>query len=128
MSRPRIVTKTAWKDVPPINKPIVCVGEPGGDDDPMNNVAFVKVFGPGRYTYFVTEWDGEDTVFGYCVSPFGADCDEWGYASISEWENAGPYPFVFAERDTSFQPNTVRGALCELGIATGDYTAAFAAK
>jgi hypothetical protein len=23
-------------------------------------------------------------LFGYCLSPFGADCDEWGYASLNE--------------------------------------------
>lgn len=48
----------------------------------------VKYFFPaGRYTLYVTEaeLDGDDaTLFGYCLSPLGADCDEWGYASLAE--------------------------------------------
>ncbi|HEX7707743.1 MAG TPA: DUF2958 domain-containing protein [Thermoanaerobaculia bacterium] len=49
----------------------------------------VKFFFPaGRYTFLVTEAerqeDGDYLLFGYCLSPFGADCDEWGYAMLSE--------------------------------------------
>ena len=105
----RIVTKTAWKNVPKL-------GATDGGGDPMDNIAYVKVFGPGRFTYFVTEWDGEDTVFGYCVSPLGPDCDEWGYSSIAEWEAVGPLPI---ERDLYFDPKPVGEALAELGVAMG---------
>jgi hypothetical protein len=105
----KIVTKTAWKDVPKLYAT-------DGNGDPMDKTAFVKVFGPGRYTYYVCEWDGEDTVFGYCVSPLGPDCDEWGYASISEWESVGPFPI---ERDAWFEPQTVGEALTKLGVSMG---------
>ena len=48
----------------------------------------VKYFFPaGRYTLYVTEaeFDGDDAqLFGYCLSPFGEDSDEWGYASLAE--------------------------------------------
>jgi len=48
----------------------------------------VKYFFPaGRYTFYVTEAepDGDDwLLFGYCISPLGPDCDEWGYASLAE--------------------------------------------
>lgn len=48
----------------------------------------VKFFFPaGRYTFFVTEGrpEGDDFLFfGYCLSAFGPDCDEWGYAMLSE--------------------------------------------
>jgi hypothetical protein len=47
----------------------------------------LKLFGGGRFTYLVTEAEknGDDyTVFGYCVSPLGPDCDEFGYASLNE--------------------------------------------
>ena len=48
----------------------------------------VKYFFPaGRYTFLVTEAEkqGDDyLLFGYCISAFGADCDEWGYASLAE--------------------------------------------
>ena len=51
-------------------------------------VVIVKYFFPaGRYTLFVTEaeFDGDDArLFGWCVSPFGPDEDEWGYASLAE--------------------------------------------
>jgi hypothetical protein len=51
-------------------------------------VVLVKFFFPaGRYTFFVTEGEPVDDdfhVFGYCISPFGPDCDEWGYAALSE--------------------------------------------
>lgn len=54
----------------------------------MDAVVVVKYFFPiGRYTLFVTEAEmyGDDVrLFGYCLSPFGADCDEWGYASLNE--------------------------------------------
>ncbi len=52
-------------------------------------IAYVKLFCPfGRYMFFVTEYDGDDRLFGYCVSQFGQDCDEWAYASLSELEGA----------------------------------------
>ena len=54
----------------------------------MDARVVVKYFFPaGRYTLFVTEAEmcGDDVrLFGYCLSPFGADCDEWGYASLNE--------------------------------------------
>ena len=51
-------------------------------------VVIVKFFFPtGRYTFYATEGEpqGNDFLFfGYCVSPLGADCDEWGYVTLSE--------------------------------------------
>jgi hypothetical protein len=56
----------------------------------------VKFFFPaGRYTFFVTEGTvtfaaeddppGDDFLFfGFGLSPFGPDCDEWGYTTLSE--------------------------------------------
>jgi hypothetical protein len=46
----------------------------------------VKLFIPGsRWTLFICEHDSADhIVFGWVVSPLGADCDEWGYASLTE--------------------------------------------
>ncbi len=53
-----------------------------------NAKVLMKFFFPaGRYTFYVTEADdqGEDIhFFGYCVSFFGPDCDEWGYTALSE--------------------------------------------
>lgn len=57
----------------------------------MDAVVVVKFFFPaGRYTLFVTEaeFDDEDTLlYGYCISALGADCDEWGYASLNELQS-----------------------------------------
>lgn len=49
----------------------------------------VKFFAPGsRYTFYVTEFDGEDTLYDWWVSALGADCDEWGYTSLFELAEA----------------------------------------
>jgi hypothetical protein len=82
-------------------------------DDANNAVAYVKIFHPNsRYTFYVTEFDGDDTLFGYCVSPLGPDCDEWGYASLKELTElrAGPFKLPL-ERDLYFTPATVAECL-----------------
>jgi hypothetical protein len=79
---------------------------------------FVKFFHPtSRYTFFATEFDGEDTLFGFCVSALGPDCDEWGYASLNEFETtvAGPFQMKM-ERDRHFKPTTVREAAARHGV------------
>ena len=65
-----------------------------------------KWFGLGsRWAWYAVEFDGNDICFGYVVSGFGSDCDEWGYFSLLELESA---PSV--ERDRFFRPCTF-GAL-----------------
>jgi hypothetical protein len=53
------------------------------DDDPLCKV---KLFLAGsRWTYFVaavTRYDEQTVMTGYCVSPLGPDCDEWGDESL----------------------------------------------
>lgn len=83
-------------------------------------VAHVKFFNPyGNapwYQFYATEFDGEDTFFGYCISNYGADCDEWCYVSYSEIAEASfqsgltgrPVEIPAIERDTSFSPARVR--------------------
>lgn len=63
-----------------------------GDDAKV----LVKFFFPaGRYTFYVTEGTstfaaeddppGDDFLFfGYGISPFGPECDEWGYTTLAE--------------------------------------------
>ena len=81
----------------------------------------VKYFCPynGRHTILVTEWDGEDTLYGYVISPLGQDCDEWGYSSLSELANAagmgGKLPLI--ERDCYFEPVTVGAFKARTGLA-----------
>jgi hypothetical protein len=56
-----------------------------------NAKVLVKFFFPaGRYTFYATEGEEqEDDIlfFGYCVSPLGEDCDEWGYTALSELQS-----------------------------------------
>jgi Protein of unknown function (DUF2958) len=58
--------------------------------DEVDPLCRVKLFQPGsRWTYYVcaaTEYDGIDgpVLSGYCVSPLGADCDEFGDQALAE--------------------------------------------
>jgi hypothetical protein len=65
-----------------------------------------KFFFPsGRGTWFMTELDpyDEKLAFGYCVSPLGPDCDEWGYFSLTEMESLS-VGGLGIERDMHFRP------------------------
>lgn len=108
----KLLTKADRADLPSLNDAGTC-----GD----HTVAVTKFFCPwGRFTFFVTAFDGDDLLFGYCVSPLGADCDEWGYASLSELDGlvvtiAGvDVPGI--ERDLYFTPAPVAVALRDLGV------------
>ena len=69
----------------------------------------VKLFQPGsRWTYYLcaaTEYDGLDgpVLTGYCVSPLGPDCDEFGDQGLAEIARVrvGGLP---PERDVHFEP------------------------
>ena len=80
-----------------------------GDDA----IAYVKFFCAfSRYTLYVTEFDGEDELYGFCVSALGSDCDEWGYASLSDlagakWASGTP----MIERDCYWTPVPVARAI-----------------
>jgi hypothetical protein len=68
----------------------------------------LKFFDPcGRYTFYVLEWDGEDTFFGYVVSPLGEDCDEFGYASLAEIAAVRNRLGLGIERDKLWDPKTL---------------------
>jgi hypothetical protein len=64
-----------------------------------------KFFHPsGRGTWYMAEYDPEQRLaFGFCVSPLGPDCDEWGYFSMDELEEVMVHGLGI-ERDTSFRP------------------------
>ena len=68
----------------------------------------VKFFDPaGRYTFYAIEYDGGDRLFGYCVSPLGPDCDEWGYASVSEMQAVRNRFGLGIERDLHWRPGPI---------------------
>lgn len=80
-----------------------------------NKVAVCKFFDPcGRYTFYVVEGgpEGDDFIFfGYCVSPLGPDCDEWGYASLSELSSVKNRLGLKLERDLHWKPTKMSEVL-----------------
>lgn len=71
-----------------------------------DKLAVVKFFHPmGRATWYGVEFDGDDRFFGYCVSPLGPDCDEWGYFSLAELESVSVMG-LGVERDLHWNPAT----------------------
>lgn len=83
-------------------------------------MVWAKYFMPtGRYTAYVTEmtiealheFKGKQAVegsaFGYCLSPFGSDCDEWGYFDLNEWNEVKGPMGLGIERDMYWTPMTV---------------------
>ena len=67
----------------------------------------LMLFDPcGRLTFYCTEWDGGDILFGYMVSPLGPDCDEMGYSSLRELSEVRNRFGLGIERDIRWNPNT----------------------
>ena len=92
--------------------------------DKQDPLCRIKLFQPGtRFTYYVvaaTEYDGIDgpVLTGYCVSPLGPDCDEFGDQALGEITRIrvrGLPP----ERDLHFQP--VRLSQVEAHVARCGY-------
>ena len=67
--------------------------------------AEVKLFMPGtRWTWYLLEFDGDDTLFGYVKSGLDERFDELGYISLSELEAlVGPFG-LRVERDVHWEP------------------------
>lgn len=71
----------------------------------MDAIAPIKFFTPdGNWTWYPTEYDGEDTFFGL-VSGFEV---ELGYFSLTEIEGVRGQLGLPVERDLYFTPNTLR--------------------
>ena len=67
-------------------------------DDKM---VWVKFFDPcGSWTWYATEFDGEDTFFGYVDGDF----PEWGYFSLNELKSVKGLFGLGIERDMHFKP------------------------
>jgi hypothetical protein len=76
------------------------------DNVPLaDKIVQVKLFHPyGRGTWFITEFDGEDTMFGAIDLGMTSE-PEWGYISLSELESLkGPGGVQAIERDAHFPP------------------------
>ncbi len=76
-----LVTKEIEATLPPIYS----------QENVSDPIAVVKFFDPcGTYTFYVLEGrrepDGDLLLFGFCVSPFGPDSDEWGTCRSASWK------------------------------------------
>ena len=87
----KLLTQELRRKLPPLYSAEKCA-------DP---IVHAKFFTPdSSWTWFVLEFDGEDTFFGYVV---GLDC-ELGYFSLEELESVrGPLGLA-VERDIYFKP------------------------
>lgn len=71
-------------------------------DGVKDKMVYAKFFSPySQYTLWVTEFDGEDQLFGYVT---GTGSNEWGYASLSELASANRNGLPLIERDKYFKP------------------------
>ena len=91
-----LLTKKNKKDLPPLY-----ANEKLG----LDAQAIVKFFTPdSNWTWYASEFDGEDTFFGYVIG----QSDELGYFSLSEIKSVrGPYGLKI-ERDRHFTPTSLR--------------------
>ena len=75
-----------------------------GAEDPM---CYVKFFNPyGRGVWYVTEFDGRDTMFGYAKITQG----ELGYISLSELQGLNRNGLPLIERDMHWKPRPLSQA------------------
>lgn len=77
----------------------------GATEKEADPVVHLKLFNPvGAGTWYITEWDGEDTFFGWADLGMGPGMAELGYISKSELEEL-KLPFgMHIERDAWWSP------------------------
>ncbi len=76
-------------------------------------IVYAKLFSPsGPFTWYVTEFDGEDTCFGYILNAARPMFSELGYFSLSELEGIGDARRLVLpiERDVTFSPQPLSEA------------------
>ena len=75
-----------------------------------DQIVVAKFFDPtGRFTFYMLEYDPQQRMaFGWCVSPLGPDCDEFGYMTIDEMEEIKGRFGLGIERDQSFTPKALK--------------------
>ncbi len=86
-----LLTAAIRRQLPPL-------GSTESQSDPL---AVVKFFTPdGSWTWYATEFDGDDTFFGYVDGHF----PELGYFSLKDLESVRGKLGLPVERDLSFKP------------------------
>lgn len=104
----QLVTAPIRKALPPLY-----ANENKNLDDVVVVAKFFSPYGNGRATWYITEFDGDDTLFGYM--DLGMGCPEWGYASLSELQNTKVFGCLQAvERDISWRPTPWREVKAKL--------------
>lgn len=83
-----------------------------GNPDPLVQVKFFCPY--SQAVWFVTEFDGEDTMFGWCDVGW-ADCAELGYISLLELSEASKGSLPLVERDLYWKPVPLSRAKAEHG-------------
>jgi len=69
----------------------------------VGHIAQVKFFNPcGFATWFASEFDGNDTFYGWAILHPG--CGEYGYFSLSELQSVKLMAGLGIERDMHFTP------------------------
>jgi hypothetical protein len=86
--------------------------------DDENPLVRIKLFHPvGRYTYYAwaaTEYQEYGIILsGYCLSPFGPECDEMGDQSVVELAQPSAMGLP-VERDIHFEPLPLKDLLAKL--------------
>lgn len=90
----KLLTQDLCRKLPPLR----------ATENAPDPLAVVQFFTPWtNWTWYATEFDGEDVFFGY-VRGFES---EWGYFSLSELESARGPGGLRIERDKWFEPTPV---------------------
>lgn len=91
------------------------IGSTDGQGD--NAIAQVKFFSPvGGSTWYITEFDGNDEMFGFVRLNDWNDDAELGYISLSELESVKLGFGLKIERDMHWAPKKLSECKKELGI------------
>lgn len=91
----QLLTQELRKALPPLYN---------GEEQGTAALALVKFFTPDAgWTWYASEFDGEDTFFGLCVG----DEAELGYFSLSELESLRGKLGLPVERDLYFEPTSL---------------------
>jgi len=70
-------------------------------DGIKDKMIYLKFFSPySNYTWYVAEYDGSDTFFGYVIG----QSQEWGYFTLSELSSLNRNGLPLVERDKYFKP------------------------
>ena len=92
----KLLTKALRNKIPPLY---------AQDGKGLEAIVYVKFFNPcGSWTWYVTEFDGEDTFFGL-VCGFE---NELGYFSLSELESVKGKLGIGIERDLYFESQPLK--------------------